>query len=261
MHSYRARRRHARPRRACLLPAFFRRARPRYARSQRTGSSRVLCRRVRSRPRARNEHIFGARVRHARACRSSAPETPATASCERVGHNVRRACRGARSRDPSISPRAALRSGACARVCDPRRARPWPHAGNMLVRGMRVATCACARCVFPQAMHVSAARAAITTPAALRAKRHASRTSNAPVGCPDSIRLDPALFGSIRLYSARIKSTRIEPAAHAAGSRRSSIPHHSPHASATAPRIAPPAAVNPHRNCGDTRPDSSPRCA
>ncbi len=135
--------------------------------------------------------------------------------------------------------------------CDPRRARPWPHAGNMLVRGMRVATCACARCVFPQAMHVSAARAAITTPAALRAKRHASRTSNAPVGCPDSL----------RLYSARIKSTRIEPAAHAAGSRRSSIPHHSPHASATAPRIAPPAAVNPHRNCGDTRPDSSPRCA
>ncbi|KGD56723.1 hypothetical protein DP49_3245 [Burkholderia pseudomallei] len=145
--------------------------------------------------------------------------------------------------------------------CDPRRARPWPHAGNMLVRGMRVAACACARCVFPQAMHVSAARAAITTPAALRAKRHASRTSNAPVGCPDSIRLDPALFGSIRLYSARIKSTRIEPAAHAAGSRRSSIPHPSLHASATAPRIAPPAAVNPHRNCGDTRPDSSPRCA
>ncbi|KGD39926.1 hypothetical protein DP44_3205 [Burkholderia pseudomallei] len=135
--------------------------------------------------------------------------------------------------------------------CDPRRARPWPHAGNMLVRGMRVATCACARCVFPQAMHVSAARAAITTLAALRAKRHASRTSNAPVGCPDSI----------RLYSARIKSSRIEPAAHAAGSRRSSIPHHSPHASATAPRITPPAAVNPHRNCGDTRPDSSPRCA
>lgn len=135
--------------------------------------------------------------------------------------------------------------------CDPRRARPWPHAGNMLVRGMRVATCACARCVFPQAMHVSAARAAITTLAALRAKRHASRTSNAPVGCPDSL----------RLYSARIKSSRIEPAAHAAGSRRSSIPHHSPHASATAPRIAPPAAVNPHRNCGDTRPDSSPRCA
>nr|WP_229283165.1 hypothetical protein [Burkholderia pseudomallei] len=135
--------------------------------------------------------------------------------------------------------------------CDPRRARPWPHAGNMLVRGMRVATCACARCVFPQAMHVSAARAAITTPAALRAKRHASRTSNAPVGCPDSL----------RFYSARIKSSRIEPAAHAAGSRRSSIPHPSLHASATAPRIAPPAAVNPHRNCGDTRPDSSPRCA
>lgn len=74
-------------------------------------------------------------------------------------------------------------------------------------------------------------------------------------------RLDPTLFGSIRLYSARIKSTRIEPAAHAAGSRRSSIPHPSLHASATAPRIAPPAAVNPHRNCGDTRPDSSPRCA
>ncbi|ABA53647.1 hypothetical protein BURPS1710b_A2215 [Burkholderia pseudomallei 1710b] len=91
--------------------------------------------------------------------------------------------------------------------CDPRRARPWPHAGNMLVRGMRVATCACARCVFPQAMHVSAARAAITTPAALRAKRHASRTSNAPVGCPDSIRLYSALFGSIRLESNRLESS------------------------------------------------------
>ncbi|WP_254451249.1 hypothetical protein [Burkholderia pseudomallei] len=132
---------------------------------------------------------------------------------------------------------------------------------DVLARGRMPATCSfaacvlrharCARCVFPQAMHVSAARAAITTLAALRAKRHASRTSNAPVGCPDSI----------RLYSARIKSTRIEPAAHAAGSRRSSIPHPSLHASATAPRIAPPAAVNPHRNCGDTRPDSSPRCA
>lgn len=142
--------------------------------------------------------------------------------------------------------RSRLRSATCSPVAACRQHARSRHACcGMRVRAM------CARCVFPQAMHVSAARAAITTLAALRAKRHASRTSNAPVGCPDSL----------RLYSARIKSSRIEPAAHAAGSRRSSIPHPSLHASATAPRIAPPAAVNPHRNCGDTRPDSSPRCA
>ncbi|KGD10066.1 hypothetical protein DO70_1280 [Burkholderia pseudomallei] len=258
MHSYRASRRHARPRRACLLPAFFRRARPRYARSQRTGSSRVLCRRVRSRPRARNEHIFGARVRHARACRSSAPETPATASCERVGHNVRRACRGARSRDPSISPRAALRSGACARVlrsatCSPVAACRQHARSRHACCGMRVrAMCipASHACIGRARRHHDTRRLARQAPRIA----HVERAGRLP-------RLDPTRSGSIRLYSARIKSTRIEPAAHAAGSRRSSIPHHSPHASATAPRIAPPAAVNPHRNCGDTRPDSSPRCA
>ncbi|KGV22492.1 hypothetical protein X881_3993 [Burkholderia pseudomallei MSHR4300] len=142
--------------------------------------------------------------------------------------------------------------------CDPRRARPWPHAGNMLVRGMRVAACACARCArdvysrkpcmyrprAPPSRH-SPPCAPSATHRARRTRRSAARTRS----------------DSLRLYSARIKSSRIEPAAHAAGSRRSSIPHHSPHASATAPRIAPPAAVNPHRNCGDTRPDSSPRCA
>ncbi|WP_235363629.1 hypothetical protein [Burkholderia pseudomallei] len=142
---------------------------------------------------------------------------------------------------------------------------------DVLARGRMPATCSFAACVLRharardvRAMCIPASHACIgrarrhhdTRRLARQAPRiaHVERAGRLP-------RLAPTRSGSIRLYSARIKSTRIEPAAHAAGSRRSSIPHHSPHASATAPRIAPPAAVNPHRNCGDTRPDSSPRCA
>lgn len=161
-----------------------------------------------------------------------------------------------------------------ARRASQRRMRSRLAIRDVLARGRMPATCSFAACVLrharardvysrkpcmyrpraPPSRH-SPPCAPSATHRARRTRRSAARTRS------DSIRLDPALFGSIRLYSARIKSTRIEPAAHAAGSRRSSIPHHSPHASATAPRIAPPAAVNPHRNCGDTRPDSSPRCA
>lgn len=135
---------------------------------------------------------------------------------------------------------------------------------DVLARGRMPATCSFAACVL---RHARARDVYSRKPCMYRPRAPPSR--HPPPCAPSATHrarrtrrsAAPTRSDSIRLYSARIKSTRIEPAAHAAGSRRSSIPHHSPHASATAPRIAPPAAVNPHRNCGDTRPDSSPRCA
>lgn len=135
---------------------------------------------------------------------------------------------------------------------------------DVLARGRMPATCSFAACVL---RHARARDVYSRKPCMYRPRAPPSR--HPPPCAPSATHrarrtrrsAAPTRSDSIRLYSARIKSTRIEPAAHAAGSRRSSIPHPSPHASATAPRIAPPAAVNPHRNCGDTRPDSSPRCA
>lgn len=149
-----------------------------------------------------------------------------------------------------------------ARRASQRRMRSRLAIRDVLARGRMPATCSFAACVLRHARDVYSRKPCMyrprappsrhSPPCAPSATHRARRTRRSAA---------PTRSDSIRLYSARIKSSRIEPAAHAAGSRRSSIPHPSLHASATAPRIAPPAAVNPHRNCGDTRPDSSPRCA
>ncbi|KGW88665.1 hypothetical protein Y033_2503 [Burkholderia pseudomallei MSHR435] len=145
---------------------------------------------------------------------------------------------------------------------------------DVLARGRMPATCSFAACVLRharardvRAMCIPASHACIgrarrhhdTRRLARQAPRiaHVERAGRLPG-------LDPTRSGSIRLYSALFGSNQIDSnRACRARCRIAPFIDSAPslHASATAPRIAPPAAVNPHRNCGDTRPDSSPRCA